>query len=111
MSTYKIIDADTVTTSGSFGAEYTVTRHGSSFRVYVVNAMVKAYSRGFAVGRDFETLAEVEKAYKGLRGVAGAFEMSGRDCPASAHVNPLDPSTKVHTTAICGWCGRDVYVR
>lgn len=32
-------------------------------------------------------------------------------CPAHAHVNPLDPSTKVHTTAICGWCGHDVYVR
>lgn len=73
MSCFQIRDANTVTTE-SRGTEYTVTRRpDGTFRVYVVNAMVKAYRRGFAIGKDFTTLAEVESKYKGLRGVSGAF--------------------------------------
>lgn len=73
MATFQIIDANTVTTTKR-GTEYTVKRHGIGFRVYVVNNMVTAYRRGYAIGRDFATLAEVEKKYKGLAGVAAAFE-------------------------------------
>lgn len=74
MASFQIINPDTATTEAR-GTEYTVTRRpDGSFRVFVVNAMVKAYRRGLATGRDFATLAEVENAYKGLQGISGAFE-------------------------------------
>jgi hypothetical protein len=69
---FQIIDSNTVKTIAR-GSEYTVIRFGDEFHVYCVNASSRAYRRGHPVGRQFATLAEVEKAYKGLQGVAGAF--------------------------------------
>lgn len=74
MNTFQIIDQDTVTTQGNFGAVYTVQRKGGEFLVWCVNASSMAYRRGFPVTKKFASAAEVEKAYKGLRGVSGAFE-------------------------------------
>ncbi len=73
MASFQIIDDNTVTTTGAFGAEYTVTRRPEGFRVRCVNASSHAYRRGYVTPRDFATLAEVEAAYRGLRGVSGAF--------------------------------------
>jgi hypothetical protein len=73
MLQFQIINAKTVT-ARSRGTDYAVTRRPEGgFRVYVVNAMVRACRKGYAIGRDFISLAEVEAAYKGLRGVSGAF--------------------------------------
>jgi hypothetical protein len=72
MSTFQIIDSNTVKTQAR-GAEYTVMRYQGGFRVYCVNASSMAYRQGYPVGRQFPSLAEVEAAYKGLRGVSGAF--------------------------------------
>jgi len=75
MNAFQILDANTVTIQAR-GSEYTVMRHNGGFRVYCVNASSLAYRRGFPVGRQFATLAAVEQAYKGLRGVTGAFEVA-----------------------------------
>ena len=72
MSSFQMIDSNTVQATVR-GTEYTVVRRQYGFRVYVVNAMVRAYRNGYAIGKDFASLAAVEAAYKGLRGVAGAF--------------------------------------
>lgn len=69
---FQIIDSNTVTTQAR-GSEYTVIRNTEGFRVYCVNASSKAYRRGFPVGRHFPTIGGVEAAYKGLRGISGAF--------------------------------------
>lgn len=69
---FQIIDSNTVTTT-TRGSDYTVIRKGEYFYVWCVNASSRAYRRGFPVPRMFKTLAEVEQAYKGLHGVAGAF--------------------------------------
>lgn len=69
---FEIINADEVRlTKGT--TEYTVLRKPDGFRVYCVNASSRAYRRGIPAGRHFVTLDEVEAAYKGLRGVSGAF--------------------------------------
>ena len=74
MSSFQIIDTNTVTASGAFGSEYTIARRPEGgFRVWCVNASSQAYRRGFPTPRDFSSLQEVEAAYKGLRGVSGAF--------------------------------------
>lgn len=72
MNAFQIVDMNTVTTNAR-GSRYTVTRIQGGFRVYCVNASSRAYNRGFPIGREFETLAQVEAAYKGLQGVSGAF--------------------------------------
>jgi hypothetical protein len=38
--------------------------------MYSVNAMVRAYNRGFATPKFFATLADVEAKYKAWRGIA-----------------------------------------
>lgn len=74
-------DVDTVeTTQGAH--HYTVTRKAAAGRTYyvvhVVNPMVRAYRRGFAFGKSFNTLADVERAYKGLAGIAAFFAVKPR---------------------------------
>ncbi len=74
MSSFQMIDENTVTTKGNFGGVYTVQRKGDKFLVWCINASSMAYNRGFARIRTFASLTEVEAAYKGLRGVSGAFQ-------------------------------------
>jgi hypothetical protein len=42
----------------------------NEWAMYTVNAMVRAYNRGYAIPKFFATLAEVEAKYKAWRGIA-----------------------------------------
>lgn len=52
------------------GCDYTLKFEGDRWAMYVVNAAVRAWNRGFAIPKYFETLAEVETKYKAWRGIA-----------------------------------------
>jgi hypothetical protein len=52
------------------GHEMTLKKEGAEWAMYTVNAMVKAYNRGFAMPKYFRSLDEVENKYKSWRGIA-----------------------------------------
>lgn len=49
------------------GHSFELHRRGNGWRVYVENAAVRAY--GTLGSKDFDSLADVEKKYKSLRGI------------------------------------------
>lgn len=54
----------------SGGHSMELKREGLRWVMYTVNAAVRAYRRGFATPKYFDSLTEVEGAYKSWRGIA-----------------------------------------
>lgn len=54
----------------SGGHSMELKREGLRWAMYTVNAAVRAYRRGFASPKYFDSLTEVEGAYKSWRGIA-----------------------------------------
>lgn len=52
------------------GCDYTLKLEGDRWAIYVVNAAVRAWNRGFATPKFFANLSEVEAKYKAWRGIA-----------------------------------------
>lgn len=52
------------------GCDYTLKLEKDRWAMYVVNAAVRAWNRGFAVPKYFENLAAVEAKYKAWTGIA-----------------------------------------
>lgn len=52
------------------GNEMTLIRYSDGWRMYTVNAMVRAYRNGYAAGKYFASLTAVEKHYKSWRGIS-----------------------------------------
>lgn len=64
------------------GAEMTLEKKSEGrWVMYTVNAVVRAYRGGFATGREFSSLADVEANYKTWRGIAAlaASPITGKD--------------------------------
>lgn len=53
----------------SRGCEYTLKFENGRWAMYVVNAAVRAWNRGFATPKYFDNLAAVEKKYKAWVGI------------------------------------------
>lgn len=56
------------------GCDYTLKREGDRWAMYVVNAAVRAWNRGFAIPKYFPDLGEVEKKYKAWRGIVSMLD-------------------------------------
>ncbi len=54
----------------SRGNKMTLVKEGDEWAMYVVNASVRAWRRGYAIPRYFASLDEVEKKYKTWRGIS-----------------------------------------
>lgn len=51
------------------GAEMTLKHERGQWAMYVVNAVVRAYRRGYAIPKYFDSLEQVEQTYKTWRGI------------------------------------------
>jgi hypothetical protein len=77
--------------------EYKLTARGNEFTLrfddifgqwamYTVNAAVRAWNRGFAIPKFFDTLEDVERAYKSWKGIVA---LVAQPCnPATASDTP-----------------------
>jgi hypothetical protein len=54
----------------SKGNEITFVKKNGGWDVFLVNASVRAYRRGFATSKFFESIEAVEKHYKSLIGIS-----------------------------------------
>ncbi|NMV37215.1 hypothetical protein [Ralstonia insidiosa] len=52
------------------GAEMTLKKEGERWAMYTVNAAVRAWRKGFAIPKYFDSLQAVEAKYKAWRGIA-----------------------------------------
>lgn len=52
------------------GSEMTLSRANEGWSMSVVNAAVRAWNRGYATPKKFESLEAVEEKYKSWRGIA-----------------------------------------
>jgi len=52
------------------GCDYTLKSENGRWAMYVVNAAVRAWNRGFATPKYFDNLAAVEAKYKAWAGIA-----------------------------------------
>lgn len=64
------------------GSEMTLQRCDDGWDMYVVNASVRAWNKGYAVPRHFATLADVEAKYKSWTGIAA---LVAAENPASSN--------------------------
>ena len=61
------------------GNEFVLEKKGDQWAVTVMNGMVKAYNRGFAVPKYFNSLQEVEDKYKSWKGITQLVEGLDKD--------------------------------
>lgn len=52
------------------GCDYTLKRENDRWAMYVVNAAVRAWNRGFAIPKYFDSLEAVEAKYKAWAGIS-----------------------------------------
>lgn len=58
-------------TLSSRGNDFTLEKlQNGQWGVTVINASVRAYCNGFAMPKEFDSLVDVEKAYKSWRGIS-----------------------------------------
>jgi len=56
------------------GCDYTLRCESGKWAMYVVNAAVHAWRRGYAIPKYFDSLKEVEEKYKSWRGISTLVE-------------------------------------
>jgi hypothetical protein len=56
------------------GSEMTLTRLADGWSMNTVNASVRAWNRGYAIPKHFDTLADVESKYKSWRGATALIK-------------------------------------
>lgn len=66
--------SDTEFKTVSRGNEFTLIKEKDRWAMYVVNAAVRAWNRGFAAPKYFNSLQEVEEKYKTWRGISQLIE-------------------------------------
>lgn len=79
------IDANTFKLNAR-GNEMTLKRYRTGWEMYVVNAAVRAWNRGYAIPKYFDTLEEVEAKYKTWSGIVALVGSSNQLADGSGHV-------------------------